>query len=95
MRKHLKAEEDAYGQEMWAFYNGKEAYEIVERDDGYISCHPLPKMYFSKYEEWFAHEKKLYNSLGEKYWMWVAELEDIVCIFKKRVLTSLGLIILL
>lgn len=30
----IKPEEDAYGQEVWAFYNGREVFEIVERDDG-------------------------------------------------------------
>ena len=55
----LKSEEDAYGQEMWAYYKGREVFEIVERDDGYISASPaLPKMYFSDYDDWPPHEKK-------------------------------------
>jgi SAM-dependent methyltransferase len=55
----LKPEEDAYGQEIWAFYQGREVFEIVERDDGYISAASvLPKMYFSEYEDWPPHEKR-------------------------------------
>jgi len=58
MRKVQKPEEDAYGHEIWAFYNGRKVLEIAERDDGYISAAPLPKMYFSKYEKWPVHERK-------------------------------------
>ena len=32
----MKPKKDAYGQEIWAFFQGKESYEIVERDDGFI-----------------------------------------------------------
>jgi len=56
--KNLKPEEDAYGQLVWAYYNGNEVYEIAERDDGYISASPLPKIYFSSYDEWSSSEKK-------------------------------------
>jgi len=55
----LKPEEDAYGQEIWAYYQGREVFEIVERDDGYISAASvLPKMYFLEYKDWPPHEKK-------------------------------------
>lgn len=51
--KKIKPEEDAFGQEMWACYNGEEASEIVERDDGYFDASPKgPKLYFSEYEDW-------------------------------------------
>ena len=56
--KHLKPEEDAYGQIVWAYYNGDEVYEMAERDDGYISASSLPKIYFSGYTEWAPYEKK-------------------------------------
>jgi hypothetical protein len=47
----LKPEEDAYGQELWAYYQGRECFEIVERDDGFIDVVPTaPKMYFSEYK---------------------------------------------
>nr|ADQ54412.1 ubiquione/menaquione biosynthesis methyltransferase-like protein [uncultured marine crenarchaeote E37-7F] len=54
----MKPDEDAYGQEIWAFYNGRRSLEIVERDDGYIDATRTPTMYFSTYEEWAPHEKK-------------------------------------
>ncbi|UCE96325.1 MAG: class I SAM-dependent methyltransferase [Candidatus Bathyarchaeota archaeon] len=55
----LKPEEDAYGQEIWAFHQGREVFEIVERDDGYIDPSPhCVKNYFSKYEEWAQYQKR-------------------------------------
>jgi SAM-dependent methyltransferase len=57
--KRLKPEEDTFGHEMWAFYKGKEAYEIVERDDGFFNASPKgPALYFSEYEDWDLIEKK-------------------------------------
>jgi len=54
----FKPEEDAYGQEIWACYNGERSYELVERDDGNIDIGPETKMYFSSFEEWWPIEKK-------------------------------------
>ena len=54
----MKPEEDAYGQELWAYHKGREVFEIVERDDGYISASTYPKIYFSEYENWPLREKK-------------------------------------
>ena len=56
--KAMELEEDAYGQEMWAYYKGKEVFEIVERDDGYIQASATTKVYFSEYEDWRSSEKK-------------------------------------
>ncbi len=53
----LKPEEDAFGQLILAYYQGKEVFEIWERDDGYISV-DLPKTYFSEYEDWVLHQKQ-------------------------------------
>jgi len=53
----MKLEEDAYGQEMWAHYNGRKSFEIIERDDDYFDVAGT-KIYFSKYEDWPASEKK-------------------------------------
>lgn len=55
--KGLKPEEDASGQMLWAYYQGKKVFEVWERDDGYISV-ALPKIYFSDYEDWGPHQKK-------------------------------------
>ncbi len=55
--KALKSEEDAFGQMIWAYYKGKEVFEIWERNDGYISV-DLPKTYFLDYEDWPLHQRK-------------------------------------
>ena len=55
----MKPEEDAYGQEMWAYYKGGQSFEIIERDDGYIHVSNTgPKLYFSEYEDWSLREKR-------------------------------------
>jgi SAM-dependent methyltransferase len=57
--KALKPEEDTFGQEIWAFYKGKNVSEIVERDDGYFDASGYgPKMYFSEYQDWPPVEKR-------------------------------------
>jgi 2-polyprenyl-3-methyl-5-hydroxy-6-metoxy-1,4-benzoquinol methylase len=57
--KKLRPIEDAYGQEIWTYYNGKEVPEIVENDDGYISVSSFgPKGYFSDYKDWDPHTKR-------------------------------------
>jgi len=53
----MKPEEDAYGQEIWAYYKGEESFEILERDDGYFDA-MSPKVYFSSYEAWAPQEKR-------------------------------------
>ena len=53
----LKPEEDAFGQMIWAYYQGKEVFEIWERNDGYISI-DLPKTYLTEYEDWALHQRK-------------------------------------
>ncbi len=53
----LKPFEDAFGQMIYSMYDGSEAFEIVERDDGYIEAMPA-KGYFSHYEDWSQIEKK-------------------------------------
>ena len=54
----LKPEEDAFGQEIWAYYKGERASEIVERDDGYFDVSSGPKMYFSEYDDWHSVDRK-------------------------------------
>lgn len=54
----MKPEDDAYGQEIWAHYNGEEIFEVVERDDGYIDMGPPVSIYFSSYDEWVPIEKR-------------------------------------
>jgi hypothetical protein len=40
----MKPEQDAFGQMMWAYHNGKEICEIIERDDGCFSAHRGPEI---------------------------------------------------
>jgi len=55
--KNLRPEEDAFGQEVWAYYKGVRCvFEITERDDGYVNARS-PKIYFSEYEDWSLIEK--------------------------------------
>ena len=57
--KKRKLEDDAFGQMLWAYYKGKEVFEIWERDDGYISASSSAvKKYFSEYVNWAQHEKR-------------------------------------
>ncbi len=59
MVRRLSPAEDAYGQEIWAYYNGKNVAEIVENADGYISVSKFgPKGYFSDYEDWAPYTRK-------------------------------------
>jgi SAM-dependent methyltransferase len=51
----LKDQQDAYGQLLYAHYQGEESQEIIERDDGYIDCSGKPVSYFTTYEDWPAH----------------------------------------
>ncbi len=55
----VKPEEDAFGQEIWAYYQGQEVIGVWERDDGYVLASSAePKKYFSEYEDWPLHEKR-------------------------------------
>lgn len=53
----LLPEEDAYGQLYLAVYEGREAFEIMERDDGLIYAGD-PSDYFHSYRRWPGVEKR-------------------------------------
>jgi SAM-dependent methyltransferase len=57
----MELKKDAYGQEIWAYFRGKESFEIVERDDGYFGVSGGSKAYFAEYKNWPEHEKKAIN----------------------------------
>lgn len=51
--------DDAYGQEMLAFYNGIDVHEVMERDDGFREVSTKrPAYYFSSYDDWSRIEKE-------------------------------------
>jgi cyclopropane fatty-acyl-phospholipid synthase-like methyltransferase len=54
----MKPMEDAYGQEIYSYFQGKESVEIVERSDGYINFSSGTRMYFSEYKDWDKNEKE-------------------------------------
>jgi len=54
----MKPEKDAYGQQVRAYLNGKEAYEIVERDDGYVGLSSGALAYFQDFKSWPKHQKQ-------------------------------------
>jgi SAM-dependent methyltransferase len=54
----MKNLQDAHGNAMFDYLNGKDAFEIVERDDGLITTTNAPAVYFSKYRDWPTHEKR-------------------------------------
>ena len=57
----MKPEEDAYGQEVYAYHQDPERpiHEIVERDDGFIDVSGGPAAYFADYDAWPPVEREL------------------------------------
>ncbi|MDE1852488.1 MAG: class I SAM-dependent methyltransferase [Thaumarchaeota archaeon] len=49
---------DAYGQLILAHFLGKNSYEFVEREDGFLAPSGGAKNYFSEYPEWPEHQRK-------------------------------------
>jgi len=59
----MKPEKDAYGQQIWDYLNGKktygkEAYEIIERDDGSMGLSSGAPAYFQDFKNWPKHQKQ-------------------------------------
>ena len=57
MGKTMNAIKDATGQAIWAGFNGKYGFEVVERDDGFV-VGGTTSQYFSEFKDWLLHEKK-------------------------------------
>jgi SAM-dependent methyltransferase len=53
----MNSANDAFGQVVWAYYNGENAREIVERDDGYIYISSGAASYFAEFDKWPDHQK--------------------------------------
>lgn len=62
----MKSQEDAFGQMMWAFYKGRNIFEVFERSDGFIYV-DSSKNYFSEYEDWALVQKKVF--VGCFFWL--------------------------
>lgn len=54
----MKEVQDAYGHQVYDHLKRKDAWEIVERDDGFFGVSAGAKYYFSDYEKWNDREKK-------------------------------------
>ena len=54
----MNLKKDAYGQQVFAYFNGKPSSEIVEREDGLIGVSTGSPLYFSDYNKWSVLEKK-------------------------------------
>ena len=50
--------QDAYGQEVFAYWKNKESFEVVEREDGFIGLSGGATAYFADYKNWPPHQKR-------------------------------------
>ncbi len=53
----MKREHDAYGHAIYAAYKGEGFFEIIERDDGFVSG-MAENVYFAEFKDWPEHEQK-------------------------------------
>lgn len=67
----MKQNNDAFGQEVLAYFHKKPSYEVVERDDGFVDLSEGAPAYFREYKDWPSGQKES-NSIGERkgarYW---------------------------
>ncbi|MBE0699365.1 MAG: class I SAM-dependent methyltransferase [Anaerolineaceae bacterium] len=54
----LRKDQDAYGHEIQDFWKGDEAFEIIEREDGFIDVGTDVKGYFAEYVDWSPQEQE-------------------------------------
>lgn len=54
----LSPRQDAYGRLVYDYFRGRDATEIVERDDGWISDSGGPLTYFAPYRRWPKHHRE-------------------------------------
>ena len=53
----MKVHPDTFGLLLKAYYNGRKVFQVIERDDGYISTNSM-KPYFTDYDDWWDTEKE-------------------------------------
>jgi hypothetical protein len=83
----MRPDEDAFGQALWAFQNGKSGYEIYETDDGDLEVIEIGA-YFATYDDWPQFEKDALERVKGR----VLDVGCIHCICKGKDLMSWGLI---
>jgi SAM-dependent methyltransferase len=54
----LRKGEDAFGRAMLDRFHGRDAWEIVERDDGNFSIGAGPELYFADFKHWRPVERQ-------------------------------------
>lgn len=54
----MKRSEDGYGQMLLAALDGRDAVEIVERDDGFIEANPGPRAYLAPFRRWHPLDRQ-------------------------------------
>lgn len=54
----MNPKQDAYGQEVLAYLQGKRSYEVIERDDGFIDFSKGAPDYFAEYKKWPKIQKQ-------------------------------------
>ncbi len=54
----IRKDQDAFGHEIYDFWKGEEAFEIVEREDGFIEAGNYIQRYFAEFADWPATEKE-------------------------------------
>jgi len=57
MLRRVKNDQDAYGAELIAAYKGSAVFEIIERDDGWVTASTWPARYFASYRQWSKRER--------------------------------------
>jgi SAM-dependent methyltransferase len=60
----IKRNKDAYGQEVWHAFQGKEPLEIIERDDGFIDVSGSVAAYFAEFRRWPKWQKRAIRLAG-------------------------------
>lgn len=50
--------DDVYGTMLLDYLEGREAWEVIERDDGHLSLGPGPLRYFAAYKDWRPAERE-------------------------------------
>jgi SAM-dependent methyltransferase len=54
----LTSEQDAFGHAVWDHYRGRNAFEIIERSDGFVAVTSGPSQYLADVALWSPDEKK-------------------------------------
>lgn len=62
----MNPKKDAYGQEVLAYLQGKESYEVIERDDGFVGISKGAPNYFAKFKDWPKIQQKAIKSAKGK-----------------------------